>query len=786
MDTHSIQVLEYEKVIDLVSRYAISVVGKQMVLGFQPIDDIENIRARQRLISEAIWIIDSGEAVPLYSINDLSPIIDKASVPGSVLDEKSLLEVAKLAKASRHARAFLEKKKSEVPNLWKTVSDLADLSDLEHEIEDAIDVDGNIKDTASARLKEIRRARIRLSEKIRSALEEIIASNTSRIYLQDEIITIRNGRYVIPVRSDSKSRIAGIVHDTSQSGATVFIEPLKTVELNNSLRSLDLEEKEEILRILRFLTSEVAKVSDHLRMALERISLVDAIFACARFAKDFNCSAPVITEKPTLRLRNARHPILVEMFRRGDIEKVVPLDLDVTRKGVIITGPNAGGKTVALKTIGLLVLLSRVGLHIPCGDGTEIGLFDDVFADIGDEQSIEMNLSTFSSHTGNIVRILNKADSRSLVLLDEIGAGTDPSEGAALARSVIEELIQRDAMVIATTHQSDLKVFAHENPDLENASMEFDEVNMAPTYRLILGIPGASHAFEIASRIGMPEHLLERAKGYIGEERVRLEDLSRDLALRIRSLEEEKQHVEIEKRKLRSMVEEYEKRLAELRSEEKKIRKQALLEARSIVEGARRMIAEITESVKRKRPTLPEVREIAKMVAQESQEISKAIEEIEEPKAEKPLEKVRVGETAFVVPFGKDCVILSEPDENGKVEVAVGSIRAEVSLGDLCEPHEKVANESVSHMEFKPKEVPMEIDVRGLTADDAWAEVERYLDDAALYGYDWVRIIHGKGKGILARKIWEMLASHPAVRNYRFAEMNQGGTGVTIVELSKG
>lgn len=787
MDTHSIQVLEYGKVMNLVSRYAVSVVGSKRVLEFQPIDDIENIRTRQKLISEAILIIDSGEAVPLCPLDDLSPLIDKASISGSVLDEKSLLEIAKLAKASRHARTFFEKKRPQVPSLWGKISDLADLKDLEREIEDAIDADGSVKDTASDRLRQIRRQKIRLSEKIRSVLEGIIASNTSRIYLQDEIITIRNGRYVIPVRSDSRGRIAGIVHDTSQTGATVFIEPLKTVELNNNLRNLDVEEKEEILRILRFLTSWISRVADDLREALDRISFVDAIFACARFAKDFGCSSPVVSDQPGLKLRNARHPILVEMFRRGDIQKVVPLDIDVTHKGVIITGPNAGGKTVALKTIGLLVLLSKVGLHIPCGDGTEIGFFDNVFADIGDEQSIEMNLSTFSSHMGNIVRILKNAGSRSLVLLDEIGAGTDPSEGAALARSIIEELIGRGAVVVATTHQSDLKVFAYENPELENASMEFDEVRMAPTYRLVVGVPGASHAFEIANRIGMPEHLLGRAREYIGEERVRLEDLSRDLSLRIRALEEEKEGIEIEKRKVRSMTEEYEKKIAGLKAEEKEKRKEALLKARSIVESARRMIAEIMESVKRSTPTLPEIRQVAKRIGEEYQKIDEAIKEIEEPPQRKHLDRVRVGEKAFVVPFGRDCVILSEPDKDGKVEVAVGNIRAEVSLDDLCAPCErKVDSESISHAEFKPKQVPMEIDVRGLTADEAWAEAERYLDDAALYGYDWVRIIHGKGKGILANKIWEMLASHPAVRNYRFAEMGQGGTGVTIVDLGKG
>lgn len=786
MDTHAIQVLEFEKAINLVSRYAVSPVGKARVLGFHPIDDIEQIRARQILISEATWIIDSGETIPLLPVNDLSSLIDKASIPGSVLDEKSLLEIARLARASRHLRMFLEKKRAEVASLWRSVSDLADLSDLEEAVDDAIDQDGNIKDSASARLREIRREKIRLSEKIRSVLEEIIASNSSRIYLQDEIITIRNGRYVIPVRTDSKSRIPGIVHDTSQTGATVFIEPMKTVELNNRLRSLDAEEKEEVHRILRSLTQMIAQVSGYLHRALDAIAFVDAIFACARFAKDFNCSCPVITEQARLKLRNARHPILIEMARRGDIEKVVPLDLDVKRKGVLITGPNAGGKTVALKTIGLLAILSRTGLHIPCGDGTEIGLFDDVFADIGDEQSIEMNLSTFSSHMGNIVRILEKAGSKSLVLLDEVGAGTDPAEGGALARSIIEELLERDAMVIATTHQSDLKVLAHEHEHLENASMEFDEVKMMPTYRLIEGIPGASHAFEIANRIGLPERILERAKKYVGDDRVKLEEISCHLAQRIRSLDQERENIEIEKRKVRSMIEDYEKRLAEFRSEEKKMRKQALLEARSVVESARRMIAEMIDNLKKSDSKPAEARQAAKTLYQESLKIDEAIAEIEQPPSRRPLQDIKVGTRAFVVPFGKDGVVLNQPDKFGRVEVAIGSLRAEVSLSDLREPCETESDSHVLTTGFKPKQVPMEIDVRGLSAEDAWAVVDRYLDDAALYGYDWVRIIHGKGKGILARKIREMLASHPSVRNYRFAEMGEGGTGVTVVELSKG
>jgi DNA mismatch repair protein MutS2 len=789
MDKHTIRVLEYEKVLGLVARYAATEAGGARIVALAPLDDASEVSSRLKMISEMKSLMEWDKSVPLAGVSDVREAVSRAKVPGAVLDARMILLIGSLARTSRLVFGFFRDNKEKAKLLWKMTSDLRELRDLERQIDAAIDEDTNIKDGASEKLKRIRREKVRVSARISSALSDILARENLQPHLQDSIVTIRNGRYVVPVRAEAKSKLEGIVHDTSHSGATVFIEPMKTVTLNNTLRSLQLEEKDEIVRILAALTDSIGSSAGDLIGNLGILTELDVIRAGARFSKEFDCSEPSTNREGRTTIKGGRHPILVEMQRSGDGGAAVPMDMAIGQRGrgVLITGPNAGGKTVALKTIGILTLLARTGFHIPCDDGTDIGLFGKVYADIGDEQSIELSLSTFSSHMKNIIAILDNADSDALVLLDEVGAGTDPSEGAALAHTVIEELLRKDAALVATTHHLDLKIFAHENPRLENASMEFDSENLKPTYRLIQGIPGASHAFEIASRLGLDDSLLERARAHCGGERVRFEELTRDLLEKMRKLAVEEAGIEAKSKEVDDLMAEYERMLDELKRQDREMKRQALKEAKSVVDDAKRTVTKLVKELKQKQPPPHEAREIEKRIREKAGRIDEAIEEMAEAlETRVRLKTITVGARAYVKPLSREGTILSEPDEHGRVEVVVGPLRVEVAAADLFEAGAPAPEKHPRVFEFEARQVPSEIDVRGMTAEDAWEVVDKYLDDAALYGYDSVRIIHGKGKGILARKIREMLVSHPGVKSHRFGDIGEGGTGVTIVGIERG
>lgn len=789
MDKHTIRVLEYEKVLNLVARYAATEAGKQRIGTLRPLDNPSDVVGRLRLISEMKTLMEWDKAIPLAGVHDVREAISRSTVPGAILDAGTILKVGMLARSARLVRIFLLENKGDAPGLWELAAGLSDLGDLERSIEVAIDEDTNIKDGASAGLKKIRQDKARVSARISSALSGILADENLQSHLQESIVTIRNGRYVIPVRAAAKSRLEGIVHDTSQSGATVFIEPLKTVELNNTLRGLELEEKDEIVRILSVLTSSIGACAGSLLVDLEILIELDVVRAGSRFSREFDCREPGTNCDGRTIIKGGRHPILVELQRADDGQAAVPIDLVVGEpaSGLLITGPNAGGKTVALKTVGMLTLLTRTGLHIPCDDGTEISLFAKVYADIGDEQSIELSLSTFTSHMKNIITIIAHADSDTLALLDEVGAGTDPSEGAALARTVIEELLAKGATVVATTHHMDLKIFAHEHPGLENASMEFDSENIKPTYRLIQGVPGASHAFEIASRLGLGNDLLSRARVHCGGERVRFEELTRDLLEKMRKLAVEEAGIEAKRTRVDDLMAEYERRLDELKKHDRQIKREALKEAKSVVDDARRTVTRLVKELKQSQPAPDRARTIEKQIREKAGRLKDAIDEMERAEeTRRQLKGVTVGTKAYVKPLSRQGIILSEPDAHGRLEVVVGALRVEVGVGDLFEPDPEAIKPARDIVQFEAKEVPQEIEVRGMTAEEAWEKVDKYLDDAALYGYDSVRVIHGKGKGILSKRIREMLASHPRVRKHRFGDIGEGGTGVTIVEMEKG
>ncbi len=789
MDRHTIEILEYDKVLAIVARYASTEAGAARILGTKPLSDRPHIANRLAMVSEAKLLREWDKSLPISGVYEISGSISKAKVPGSVLDAATLLRIGQAAKGARIVRGFIEANKAEAPCLWRLGSNLRPLKDLEDEIDAAIDDDTNIRDDASPELRRIRREKAKVSARIASSLSDILARDNLQPHLRESLVTIRNGRYVIPVRAEAKGKLEGIVHDTSQSGATVFIEPMATVELNNTLRSLELAEKDEIVRILARLTGLAGASAGDLSVNLEILTEIDVINAATRFSLDFDCIEPALSDDGRTVIKGGRHPLLIDTQRTRGGEPVVPLDIAVggERPGLLITGPNAGGKTVALKTVGIMTLLARTGFHVPCGDGTALTLFGKVYADIGDEQSIEMSLSTFTSHMRNTITILDNADHDSLILLDEVGAGTDPSEGSALARTVFEELLEKGATIVATTHHMSLKVFAHDNPRLENASMEFDTDALRPTYRLIQGIPGASHAFEIAARLGMREEVLARARRYCGEQGVRFEELTRDLLERMRRLAMEEAGVEAKRRSADMMLAEYEAKLDHIKRYNRQIKKEALKEAKTYVDEARRKASQVVKELKQAQVRPEQARVVEKRMRQEAGEITEEIEKLEDAEStRRPLERIEVGARTYVRPLDRDGMVLSEPDGKGRLEVVVGAMRIEVEIGDLFEPSSAPPKPVSGTVEFEAKEVPGEIEVRGMTAEDAWETVDKYLDDAALQGHPSVRIIHGKGKGILAKKIREMLASHPRVKAYRFGDLAEGGTGVTVIEFDRG
>jgi DNA mismatch repair protein MutS2 len=789
MDRHTIEILEYQKVLAIVARYASTEPGEARILATRPMGDRDHIANRLAMVSETKSLREWDKSLPVSGVYDIEASISRSKIPGSVLDAGTLLRVGRSARGARIVRGFIEANKTDAPRLWRLGSNLRPLEDLEHRIEAAIDDDTNVRDDASPELRRIRREKAKVSTRISSSLSDILARENLQSHLRESLVTIRNGRYVIPVRAEAKGKLEGIVHDTSQSGATVFIEPMATVQLNNALRSLELAEKDEIVRILANLTDLVGASAGDLSVNLEILTELDVINAATRFSLDFDCVEPALSDDGRTVIRGGRHPLLVDTQRAKGGDPVVPLDIAVggDKPGLLITGPNAGGKTVALKTVGIMTLLTRTGFHIPCGDGTTIALFGKIYADIGDEQSIELSLSTFTSHMRNTIAILDNADRDSLILLDEIGAGTDPSEGSALARTLIEELLEKGATIVATTHHMSLKVFAHDNPRLENASMEFDTEALKPTYRLIQGIPGASHAFEIAARLGMDDAVLARAREHCGEQGVRFEELTRDLLERMRKLAIEEADFEAKRKQADRLLAEYEEKLDDIKRYNRRIKKEALKEAKSYVDEARRKATQVVKDLKKARLRPDEARGVEKKMRHRAAEIREEIERIEEAEsARRPLDPVEVGARAYVKPLDRDGVILSEPDGRGRVEVVVGALRVEVEVSDLYEPSGAPPKPAPGIVEFEAKEVPGEIEVRGMTAEDAWETVDKYLDDAALQGHISVRIIHGKGKGILASKIREMLASHPRVKAYRFGDLPEGGTGVTVVEFDRG
>jgi len=791
MNDKTLRVLEYHKIIEKVAEKAESELGKEMVRNIRPSTDINEVQYLQNETEEALKLLIKKGSPPLYGIQDISRELKMAEI-GGVLTPGGLLRVSDSLRVARGLKNYLKEARdqgvTDYPILQELIDSLRVFKEIEDEINNAIIGEEEISDNASPTLRNIRRQIINKNESIRNKLNSIISSQQYAKYLQDSIVTVREGRYVVPIKAENKRFFQGIVHDQSASGATLFIEPMAVVELNNELRELEMKEREEIERILRELTSLVADKVEHIRHNLKTLKRIDYIFAKGKYALEINGIKPILNREGYINIKKGRHPLL-------DPKKVVPIDVYIGKdfNTLVITGPNTGGKTVTLKTVGLLTIMAQSGLHIPAEFNSEIGVFDKVFADIGDEQSIEQSLSTFSSHMKNIVGILEEVGPNSLVLFDELGAGTDPTEGAALAMAILDHLLNMDIRTIATTHYSQLKIYALTTDRVKNASVEFDVETLSPTYRLLIGVPGKSNAFEISKRLGLQSYIIEYAKSLVSRENVEFEDVLQAIDRDRRVIEESKQEAEKLKEEVRRLKEELELEKEKIKSSREKIITQAREEARRILRSAKE---ESEGIIKELRNISSEIERDKLIRIQDMQEkMRKNLDEVESQlsgdilnvKANKEIKNLKVGETVEVLSLKQTGTVLELPDEEGNVLVQIGIMKVKVNKSTLRRAdqaeEEKAKTRTSKMIRSKSSHVKNEIDLRGKTLDEALLELDKYIDDAYLAGLTEAYIIHGKGTGVLREGIKSYLKGHKHIKSYRTGNYNEGGTGVTVIEL---
>ncbi len=793
MNDHALRVLEFDKVVEMLVERTSFGPGSERARSISPTVDIPSIVDDLGRVSEARAFLNDGAVLPLRGAHDIRGALDHASREGATLSSEDLLGVRKTLGAIGSARDFVSSRREKSPRLWQLASGLSSHDDVADAIGKTIDDDGEVRDNASRELSRIRRAigktRSRLDEKLQSILQHELSSDT----VQELAVHIRNGRHVLPVKRSSRSKFKGIVHDQSSSGATVFVEPMATVPLNNELAELRADEHAEIARILRSLTLLVGERVDDLRNSLSVLGMLDLVWASALLSRDLDAVSPRLNAEGRLDIRGGRHPVLQELARAGE-GVVVPLDLKLGAGAttLVVSGPNAGGKTVALKTVGLLTLMAQCGLHVPAAPDTELSVFRDVFADIGDEQSIEQSLSTFSSHLRIVDEILREARANTLVLIDEMGAGTDPDEGASLAIAILEELTDRGAPTIATTHLGSVKTFVHNYDGMENASMAFDPETLEPTFRFVPAIPGSSHALSIAESLGLPAKVINRARELRNEDEAKIDDLLAALAERERALGSALAEATREHEKAKLLVADYEEKLAGVREERKKIKTAALAEAREILERAQGLVEETVKELRAKeaaRRTIKEAREKlrARRAAIEHELEVRVKREV--PDEGEPLAELELGMKVRVAGLGREAELIDLPDDRGRVRVRIKNATVEVSRDDLrkADPGKspKAGRRREPSYTLETDDAPAtELHLRGATTDEVEGAIEKFVGAALLQGLTTVRIVHGKGTGALRTRTHEVLRDLSSVRSFRLGGWGEGDTGVTIVELA--
>ena len=783
-------ILEFHDIVEQLKNLTTSSIGQKRCETMRFSADPNLIEQRQQETEEAVRLLVERSAPPLSGARPVAKSAHYAS-RGGILHISELLEIGDSLRGVLRMRKYMAEADESVedpyPSIRAMVSALWTQGDLRERIEETIESEDSIYDDASPKLKTIRRSLARKKDQVRDKLQAILNSQDLQESLQDSLVTMREGRYVVPVRHDARNKVKGLVHDMSASGQTVYIEPMAIVEANNEIRRLELEERDEIQRILEELSQEVGQYPEAFAENERLFGQLDFIFAKAKLASDQNAVRPKLSGLRITKLINARHPLI-------DRHKVVPLNLELggDNQGLIITGPNTGGKTVSLKTLGLMVLMTQYGLHIPADPGTTIGIYNGVYADIGDEQSIEQSLSTFSGHMVHIVDILKAVDENSLVLFDELGAGTDPTEGAALALSIIEHLMAKGVSFMATTHYTQLKLYALTRDGVQNASMEFDVETLTPTYRLHVGVPGKSNAFEISSRLGLPKEILDGAEDFLEGEDIAFEDV-------LTTLEAERSRLEKREAELVQLTGEYRREMAEakktanrLNADKDQILQRAKDEARRIVKSAKEdadlavsEIRDIREQLRKEdAQTLQQAQDLLREGGKKYRDKD---EGIVLKRAAKPAKALKPGDEVYAESLGVSATVLEGPDNKGEVLVQAGLMKMTLPAESLIrsEPKakaEKKVNTSKVRQK-KQKNAKVEFDIRGKTFEEAEPIIEKALDDGYLASLDRIRIIHGKGTGMLRKKVKDYLRYHPLVKKQEDAEPAEGGSGVTIAYL---
>ncbi|AXI31609.1 endonuclease MutS2 [Priestia aryabhattai] len=786
MQSRIFHVLEFNKVKEQLQKKVASSLGREKVANLIPSTQYEEVVKWQEATDEATTVLRLRGNVPLGGIFDVRPSVKRAEI-GGTLSSNELLDVASTIYAARQVKQFIEQvvedEDLQLSIITEHIEKLMPLPEVEQTIKMSIDENGTVLDGASDQLRGIRQKLRSTESRIREKLESLIRSSSAQKMLSDAIVTIRNERFVIPVKQEYRSAYGGIVHDQSSSGATLFIEPQAIVTLNNELQEAKVKEKQEIERILIALTVQVAEVANELRQNVYLLGELDFMFAKGRYSHELKASKPKMNDRGYIKLVKAKHPLIAQ-------EDVVANDIELGDQytSIVITGPNTGGKTVTLKTLGLFTLMAQAGLQIPALDGSEMAVFKHVFADIGDEQSIEQSLSTFSSHMVNIVDILQKVDHESLVLFDELGAGTDPQEGAALAISILDQVYERGARVVATTHYPELKAYGYNREGVVNASVEFDIETLSPTYKLLIGVPGRSNAFEISKRLGLSAEVIERAKGYIGSETNKVENMIASLEDSRRQSEHELEEAEELRKEAQKLHKELQSQIIEFNEKRDKLYEKAEEKAQATVQAASEEAEKIISDLRKmsqKNHALVKEHELIEARKRLEDAVPTLEKSKKKPAVPKKQERtLQAGDEVKVLSWGQKGTLV-EQVSNNEWQVQMGIMKMKVKEKDLqyISSPKPVETKPLAMVKGKDYHVNLELDLRGERYENALIRVEKYIDDALLANYPRVSIIHGKGTGALRKGVQEYLKNHRSVKNIRFGEASEGGSGVTVVEF---
>ncbi|RMD51432.1 MAG: endonuclease MutS2 [Ignavibacteria bacterium] len=771
--------LEFDKVLNYIAHYCMTEGGKELVLASKPFGSEKDAMEKGSLITEAKEILIERDIPPISYLPELSEIIYKSRIENSLLSQEEIREVLNLAKVSRRTFSFFKSLEWESKIRAKFSPDLFVDKNFENHLSGVFTPSGEIKDSASKELRTIRREIKDKQDVLRSVVARLLKKLSESMLVQEEYTTQRDGRIVLPVKAEHKRHVRGFVHSESATGQTVYIEPEETLELNNDILSLKFAEKREIERILKRLTAKIREVSTDLLKAYNALISIDEIFANAKYSTEIVGSMPSFNGNEAIRLMNARHPVLLKKLGR---DKTIPMSIEIKdQRVIIITGPNAGGKTVVLKNFGLQNILASAGIHICADPDSNLHFFNKVLIDIGDKQSIEDDLSTFSSHLSNIKTIIDEADENTLVLLDELGTGTDPSEGAALASAVLKKLSEKKSVVLASTHHGNLKVLANEVEDFQNASMEFDTVELKPTYRFRQGLPGSSYAFEVAERIGLDKNLIESAKQFIDSDKRKIEEFLVDIERKSYAVNKRQRELEIENSRLKGLSQLYEKKIKELEKQKKEILKDTKVKAENYLKGINR---EFEQTIKKIRESNAD-----KTVIKEEKKKLEKIKKLEEIKYDEEPElipgDIAVGDYVIIKNSSTGGEVVEIDKEKGKAFILSGSLKIQVKLKDISKSK-------------KPKEIKKSLydsnklisnlgstrlDIRGKKPEEAEFEVIKFLDEAYASNIERVEILHGKGTGVLKQMVHEILRKDDQVKDFYFAKIEMGGEGITIVEL---